>query len=229
MLGKVLRLAKLIRRNNIHEYLFNVPVKIAGGEIYSVNERIIELPIIQRYLADLPIGKRILEFGCTRSWLSMTMSAMGYHVIGADLRDYDVKHPNFEFHKGEIQKLQIDPVDCIVSVSTIEHVGIGAYKEQADDTALTEVLNKLHQLLNTEGWLLLTVPVGIPRQDNFQRIFSPEGLKSLLISHNFLIENVEYFTRSDEATWHRVDENELQEGVYSSGVSSVACLKCVRN
>ncbi len=229
MLGKVLRLAKLIRRDSTHEYIFNVPIKVSSGKICSVNERIIELPMIQQYLSDLPPEKRILEFGCTRSWLSLAMATMGHQVIGVDLRDYDVKHPNFKFYKGEIQKLQLEPVDCIVSVSTLEHVGIGAYKEQVNDAALTEVLNKLHQLLIDGGWLLLTVPVGIPQQDNFQRVFAPEELSSLLKSHGFEIEQAEYFTRSDELTWLRTGPHKLQEGKYSSGVSSVACIKCIRN
>jgi len=228
MLIRALRLAKLIRRIDIHEYEFNVPVKIDSGRIRSVNERIIELGMVQRYLARLPFGSRILEFGCTRSWLSLSLASMGYKVLGVDLRDYPVTHPNFSFHKGEIQKLEIEPVDCIVAVSTLEHVGIGAYAEQADENALPEVLNKLNRLLKSGGTLILTVPVGVPAIDSFQRIFAPEEIKSLLSANGFGQFDMSFFTRSDELTWLPCDENSLREGEFYSGVSSVACIHCLK-
>jgi 2-polyprenyl-3-methyl-5-hydroxy-6-metoxy-1,4-benzoquinol methylase len=229
MLVRALRLAKLIRRIDIHEHEFNVPIKIDSGKIRSVNERIIELSMVQRFLADLPIGKRILEFGCTRSWLSLSLASMGYKVIGVDLRDFPIKHPNFSFHKGEIQKLDIEPVDCIVAVSTLEHVGIGAYAEETDEHAMTEVLEKLNTLLVDNGQLILSVPVGIPAIDSFQRIFSPEEITALLKNYGFTITKAKYFTRTNETTWLPCDQNSLKEGDFYSGVSSVACLLCTKN
>jgi 2-polyprenyl-3-methyl-5-hydroxy-6-metoxy-1,4-benzoquinol methylase len=39
-------------------------------------------------------GKRILDFGCTRSELVLQFASFGYEVWGIDLRDYFFTHPN---------------------------------------------------------------------------------------------------------------------------------------
>ena len=67
-------IAKLIYNETNYETHFNVPIKYQYNKLKAVNERIIEYPFIFNQILTNKSPKKVLDFGCTRSWLSIALS-----------------------------------------------------------------------------------------------------------------------------------------------------------
>jgi len=89
------------------------------------SERIVEYPFIFRNIVGLK-GAKILDVGCSGSYLLTELAALGHEVYGIDIRWYPVQYPNVRFVQGNICKTLFpnDFFDVIIAVSTIEHIGI---------------------------------------------------------------------------------------------------------
>lgn len=92
------------------------------------SERIVEYPLLFQYLDKN--WRSILGFGCVDGLLSIRLACLGYMVTGLHLRQYPFTHPNFKFIQADILNWepQKDAYDCVISISTIEHVGLGRMK-----------------------------------------------------------------------------------------------------
>ena len=127
----------------------------------NINERIVEIPFAIQAVAALPKRAKILDLGCTESSLPLQLAALGYSVTGFDFREYPYGHPNLTFVQGDMTKLPFDKenFDAILSISTLEHVGIGFYADpqeaqQADKKAIGEIA----RVLKPNGLFVLTAP-----------------------------------------------------------------------
>ena len=91
------------------------------------SERIVEYPLLFQHLN--PSSRRILDFGCVEDLLPIHLASLDYHVTGIDFRQYPFTHKNFNFIQADI--LSWDPpeeeFDTVISISTIEHVGLSSY------------------------------------------------------------------------------------------------------
>lgn len=107
-----------------------------------------------------PYGSIILDIGCTDSLLAFRLAQRGYRTYGIDVRDYSEKHSRLNFIRGDILHLpfQDSSLDAVIAVSTLEHIGLGAYGdplcENADHLAMQDVL----RVLKPGGRLIMTVP-----------------------------------------------------------------------
>lgn len=205
------KLARILSHDTNIETYFNVPFKFDDAQAYFVNERIIEAPFVFSELAAHKKKLKILDFGCGESWLSISLASMGYHVYGVDLRDYPFQHKNLVFKKQNILALKEKDFDIIIAVSSLEHVGLGAYGEDHDENALKEVINKINKLLVNGGKLILTVPVGKPFTDHFMRFFSPDEIENLPVSMGFSLKKSRYFQRIDNKQWLPCSREEILE------------------
>ena len=194
-------IAKLIYNEKNFETYFNVPIKYQYNKLMAVNERIIEYPFIFNQILREKPPQKILDFGCTKSWLSLALSSFGYDIIGIDLREFEYEHKNFTFKKINILDLVEKDFDFVVSLSTIEHVGLGVYDKKVIDDDLGKVLKKINRLLKSNGKFILTLPIGRPSIDEFERSFTPAELKNLLFSENFSLQNEEYYKRENKFYW----------------------------
>jgi len=116
---------------------FMGPVKKFADNKWWVNERIVENAFIHRNLPPPGQKTRVLDFGCTRSLLPYELASIGYEVVGVDLRPIPFSVERFSFRRGDLRKVvQPDEFDMALSVSVIEHIGIGAYGEPAGGTSM---------------------------------------------------------------------------------------------
>lgn len=108
-------------------------------------ERAIEIPITKRYLKD---KTKILEVGNVLShyypsdWKIIDKFEKEKGVTNIDLFDYNPK----------------DEFDLIVSISTLEHIGID--DSVANKELGLKAIEKLKTLLKKDGEMLVTIPVG---------------------------------------------------------------------
>ncbi|MFC1739680.1 class I SAM-dependent methyltransferase, partial [Planctomycetota bacterium] len=223
------KLSKLIYEADKFENHFNVPIKFGPQGIRAVNERIIEVPFVLSHVQGEKL--KILDFGCTRSWISLSLASSGHKVYGVDLRDYNFKHKNFTFHKGDILNFDQRDFDIVICLSTLEHIGLGAYGEDYNPQVLRDVIQKIYKILKATGVLILTLPVGVSSVDDFERSFAPEEIIELITQANFELKKERYFYRRNGKEWlacfkeviKKIHNDFESRREYGSGVNGIGC------
>ena len=115
---------------------FNPPVAVAltaGGAVAAhVTERIVEVPFAMAALSRLERGARILDVGSAESTFPLSAASLGYKVTAIDPRPLAYSHPNLESHASLLEDWDApsEPFAAAFLISTIEHVGLGAYGER---------------------------------------------------------------------------------------------------
>lgn len=94
-----------------------------------------------------------------------------------DIRPLSAQIENVKFTQWDITKLQdnyFSISDCVTCLHTLEHIGLGRYGDMLDSKGWEKGLASLAQLLQPEGRLWISVPIGKQRVEfNAHRIFSP--------------------------------------------------------
>ena len=184
----------------------NHPVQLVhrprGVDVLSVNERIVEIPFAFAALAALQPPARVLDVGGSESTLALSLATMGHRVTVVDPRGYSLRHPNLEVVERVLEDLPTEAsgFDAVLAVSSIEHFGTGAYGQQAAERA------DLRGRLRPGGTMVLTVPLGEPSVDDFQRVYDAAGVRELLDGLE-----IRAFTaawRTDMVTWVQGDPEE---------------------
>jgi 2-polyprenyl-3-methyl-5-hydroxy-6-metoxy-1,4-benzoquinol methylase len=208
---------------------FNTPIKFIEGE-WSANERLVETLFVHNQIALDGEGQRALEFGCTKSHLALELCSLGYQVVGVDLREYPFCHPNLRFLRCNLLDFEDDKgFDLITSISVLEHIGLGVYGEGPDSVSLGRTLSKLAGLLNPNGTLIVTVPVGKPSTDSFLRSFGRGEFEHLLAESGLSILRSSFFIREDFKHWRLLGLGEEPQAENDpnhrgrTGVNGVGC------
>ena len=127
-------------------------------------ERIVEYGWVLRELGTCKRCSTILDVGYWGTMFPIMLASLGYKVVGIDIRSYTYLHPNFSFIQGDILKrslLSNYRFDVIIMVSTLEHVGILHHTDESLDLdADRKALQILSEVLNDQGIILITIPVG---------------------------------------------------------------------
>jgi len=94
-----------------------------------------------------------------------------------DIRPLSAQIENVKFTQWDITKPEgkyFSISDCVTCLHTLEHIGLGRYGDVLDSKGWEKGLASLAQLLQPEGRLWISVPVGKQRVEfNAHRIFSP--------------------------------------------------------
>jgi len=197
-------------------------ISLSNKVVFS--ERVIEYPIIFQHLDKN--CEHILDFGCVEDLLPIHLASLGYNVTGLDFREYPFSHQNFKFIRADI--LNWEPpeerYDCAISVSTIEHVGLGAYGDPVCEGGDKTAVAKLFVSLKRGGQLLITVPFGKATIKRGMRIYNYDGLCELVPN----IETARFFFKSGryenwlETKWSEINNLEYADYSTISPVQAVA-------
>lgn len=194
---------------------FNPPISLAyrpgDVEVVSANERIAEVPYVFRALAPLPRGSRILDVGATESTLAFSLASLGYRTTALDLRAYPLSHPQLEVVVGRIEEWDSEPgsFDAIVCLSTIEHVGLGAYGAEVGASADSAAMKRMQELVVPQGLLVLTAPVGRAATGENERTYDRVALEALL--EGWDVEDFTVVRQEDPTTWRTVEGGDAWE------------------
>ena len=204
-----------------------VTVRHAAGAVEpgDVNERIVEIPYALAAVAALPAGAAVLDFGAAESTLSLSLASLGYDVTAVDLRPYPFAHPNLRTVLEPVESWAGPPrpFDAILSVSTLEHVGLGHYGHDAGGDALdARIVERFAGWLRPGGELVLTAPYGAWSIDELQRTYDAAHLEALLAGWRVLDRVVCVQTAPDR--WERCD-GEPSPGTWAAGARGVVLLR----
>jgi SAM-dependent methyltransferase len=173
--------------------------------------RIVEYPLLFSYLED--DVETILDFGCVEDLLPIHLCSLGYRVTGLDFRPYPFSHPNFNFIQADI--LTWEPIedgfDAVISVSTVEHVGLGGYEDPVGQDGDRIAVEKLFQACRPGGKVYLTVPAGKPCVKRNMRIYDSHTIQELLPN----IDVLRFFAKPGRyESWREITSEEIDELVY---------------
>lgn len=114
-----------------------------------------------------PLPSKVLVVGSHDEPTANILAEMGHDVTGVDLREYDARLSpcNYRYVKGDFCDPDVVPergqYDAFVSLSTIEHFGMGGYREGPLHAFYDVIaMRKAWELLRNGGKAYLTVPTG---------------------------------------------------------------------
>lgn len=180
----------------------NLQFHAGGAELVEVSERIVELPFASAVGATLPLGSHVLDVGARESSLSLELANLGHRTVALDPRGYPFDHPNLTVvvESAEDWIGPAEPFDAVFCISTIEHVGLGAYGLDGDVPDLDMVImERLRGWLRADGQCVLTVPFGRWSVDSFQRVYDDEHLERLV--DGWKITQQQRYRRLDARAW----------------------------
>jgi hypothetical protein len=189
---------------------FNPPVSVEYREgtvtVAAVNERIAEVPYVFRALHGLPPASRVLDVGSAESTVALSLASLGFTVTALDTRPYPLVHPLLRSVPQPLEDWEGDgePYDAVVCLSSIEHFGLRAYgQESASRDADLTALRKLRGMVREGGRLVLTVPYGVARVEQEQRIYDRDGLLRLV--RGWEVADLTIVEQRDDVTWAVMD------------------------
>jgi hypothetical protein len=141
-----------------------------------------------------PIGSRGLEIGANENYCSAILQRNGYEMTGLDANPYrperlllDRSDSAFQIFWKQItstvknaRSMVQHPYDFIVSLSAIEHFGLGYYGDEVNPTADLEAMTDAYCWLKPGGRFYLTVPTGSYKVTNHWRRYDTEHLANLV-------------------------------------------------
>lgn len=184
-----------------------------------VSEQVVEVPLVLRHLR--PQDTRVLDFGGFESLLPLSLAALGHHVTVLDQRPYPFSHPNLRAACrdifGELEGVQRD-FDAVVSISTIEHLGLGGYGDVRRENGDRLGVERLWSLVRPGGRLLATVPAGAAAVHGGYRVYDRARLH-----RTFPHLSTALWFRKDgrDGAWAAVDASDAEQVRYQSPNASL--------
>ena len=172
--GLRMRLAERLHAGAVEIYWHAIR---ASGWHAVVSEQVVEGPLVLQHLR--PADVRVLDFGGYESLLPLQLASLGHEVTVLDQRRYPLTHPNLAVRTADLYDPQLrfdKPFDTIISVSTIEHLGLGRYGDVTWEDGDRAGVERLWSFLRPGGRLLASVPVGIPTVQRGYRVYDEARL-----------------------------------------------------
>lgn len=154
-----------------------------AGVAAPPTERSVEIPWL---VANLGKPKRILDVGSRDATYVKDLVATGAEVTLCDTQPFPAINSVWQWigSAAEMPAEWTGRFDLVTCVSVLDHVGLEAYGNAADDTLLERTVAELARVTAPGGRLLLTVPFGRDQVTTHpgggQRIFGLEELNELL-------------------------------------------------
>jgi 2-polyprenyl-3-methyl-5-hydroxy-6-metoxy-1,4-benzoquinol methylase len=229
------RLAGLLNFEAGHEgfaaqsgHWFNPPVLVGYEtgkvEVRWVNERVVEVPYVFRALAAVEQEGKVLDVGASESTLCLSLATLGYRVTALDPRPNPLTHELLEVVQARIEEWHDGEFDAVVCLSTIEHIGVGAYEQDASDRRVDlEAMKRMRELTKPGGLLVMTTAVGPASVSELGRVYDREGLDELLA--DWTVKDETLVQRRDATNWVTVDE---EIGSLDGSTETVAMVTAAR-
>lgn len=100
---------------------------------------------------------RVLEVGCRDTDFMERAEQQGVEVSGLDWLERQPKHP--KAIQADVMTCELGRYDAIISLSTVEHIGLGRYKEDPKDKeGDIKTVKRLMEHLAPGGFLYFDVP-----------------------------------------------------------------------
>lgn len=186
------------------------------------SERYHEIPFARRAIAESH-PDRVIELGSVMSdWLARNCASL----VVIDSSPIKLRRQNVSILQGDVRSIDLpnDSFDLAVTISTVEHVGLGAYGDPVYDYGDAIAVRKLHRSLKTGGALVLSTRLGKSgvaqvSQGFYERSYDTRSLAALLA--DFGRSSVRAI-RWNGLFWERVDPRDAGASPLSGPPTAVA-------
>ena len=179
--------------------------------LFGCSSRTIEYRFVFRHLPK--VGSKILDVGCCDSLFALKLAKKGYKVYGLDTRRYFERHPNLDFIQSDILYAPLPDgfFDTAIAVSTIEHVGLGAYEDPIHSDADFNAVSEIFRMLKPGGSFIVTAPFAGEYRlakwlDGAERYYDAHTIRKLFSAFHIKIQ--EFFVAKGRFNWVNASESE---------------------
>ncbi len=233
-----------------------------NGNMLSVNHSITDadtyvfLKTFDEFVSENPVdnkGIRVIEIGAHDEPVANILAECGCDVTGVDLREYNpnsddsmgkaMEQPkcNYNYLRADFCNLpedfliaNIGKFDTAISISAIEHFGLGGYGERTHWYYDVVAMRQMWQLLKMGGTAYVTVPYGNLHLDipPFWRSYSHKSLQDRLVQ-DFNIEHMTAFVSGrvdiNGKTWMPLESITVDEvNMHQGSPPHISCLVKLR-
>ncbi len=213
-----------------HSYLRELLFRFwprAIQRVFTVTERVAEIPFVIRSLS-LPRGSLILDVGSRWSLLPLFLTALGYRTVALDLAEIPAQVRGPWIVRADIRRppFRAGMFDGVTVVSTLEHIGIGAYDTRRNLNDDLVVMRAIRELMKPGGTLVLTVPFGRPAVGRRQRVYDLQRIE--VLSQRWIRDAITFYVRHGQL-WEESDEREASTVDSAEETRAVALLRLRRS
>jgi hypothetical protein len=184
-----------------------------NGFSVVVSEQAVEVPFVMRQIRET--DKSILDFGAFESTVPLQLAALGHEVTVWDQRPYPFRHSRIHVISDDIlsdQATQNRAFDVVMSISTVEHIGLGNYGDISDHDGDKRAVSALWRLVRPGGRLIVTVPAGVGSVQRGYRIYDQARLREVFPFASAM----HFFQKQGRAAeWNRVSAEEATSHTYA--------------
>lgn len=150
----------------------------AGGTMYYGQTDHFLYQALQKHSL---VSKEALVVGSESPWYECILHQHGARVSTIEYRKIECNIPGLEVQTPEQFAKQPRKFDVVVSISSIEHDGLGRYGDPLDPDGDLKAMHNFRDLLKPDGLLLLAVPLGPDALVwNAHRIYGPLRFPKLI-------------------------------------------------
>jgi SAM-dependent methyltransferase len=203
-------------------------IRFADRNASQVTERSVEIPWL---LSRLGKPEKILDIGSADATYIEALVATGAAVTLCDTRPFTMKgDTSVALWIGSVTDMPdefTDRFDLVTCISVLDHIGLDAYGNLPDDTALERTAVKLHQILAPGGRLLLTVPFGrnhvTTHPGGGQRVFGLDALRDLFQTEQWEWRGLDCWLMGKDGQYHPANVTLAEDAEYG-GWRANACV-----
>jgi glycosyltransferase involved in cell wall biosynthesis/SAM-dependent methyltransferase len=206
--------------------LFRCGGPFPAGYGQGFDERVVEFP----WLAGRSLSGRVLDAGSTLNHLHVLRRLRprmdDLHIVTLAAEDRSFPRLGVSYLYADLRALPLadNVYDRVVSVSTLEHVGLdlqhfgadGTRSEDPQEAALVAA-DELRRVVRPGGEVLITVPVGVPERFDWVRALSLDELDQLI--DRFAPVEVDLTFFRHDGGWRRVGRDSVADARYRDHLS----------
>jgi len=223
--------------------------ELPPGYGVGIDERAVEYPWIFAQLSE-KLGKVLdagsaLNHGFLLERKPLSDANLTIMTLAPEKRRYWNRSISYVF--GDLRRTDFadGTFDTVISVSTVEHIGLDntllytgdASKKEADAQGFLPAIREFRRLLKPGGTCLVTVPYGRPGVHGWYQVFDADLVQQLIEAFQPSDYSIDYFGY-DARGWHSAAPDDLVNAVFydfhsgepcagdlAAGARGVACMR----
>lgn len=142
--------------------------------------------VLDKYISRIK-GKEVAIVGSLKPWYESIILAYNGKPITIEYNTITCNDPRITTYTVEEFEKIDKKFDVVLSISSIEHSGLGRYGDELDPYGDYKAMDELAEMLTDDGILILAVPVGLDAIEfNAHRIYGEIRLRKLFAKWNVL-------------------------------------------
>lgn len=217
----------------------------------KIDERVVEYPWVYSRLSDNP--GVVLDAGSALNYKFLlerppiTNSNLTICTLAPEKRCYWEKSISYSFDDLRNNRFRDGVFDVVISISTIEHIGLDntllytqdSTKQENDQLSCLSAVREFKRILKPGGTCFITVPYGQAKNGGWYQVFDKSMVQSVLDAFKPSQTEIAYFGYTEygwssvpasalaSATFFDIHAQKHYDSDFAAGARGVACIRMV--